>query len=75
MRGMAVLTRREVDQGVWVTLRFPSKVEFIPFFRSWLKRSKEELNPHSEHLIRIEPQVDEEIFRFPAGRGVSIISE
>ena len=27
-----------------------SKVDFFLFFRSWLKRSKEELNPHSEHL-------------------------
>ena len=73
---MAVLTRKEVDDGVRATLRFLSKVEFIPIFRYWFKRSKEGLNPHSERLKIIEPQVDEQIFRFHSERGVvSIISE
>ena len=72
---MAVLTRREVDEGVRATLRFLSKAEFLPFFRSWFKRSKEGLHPHSEHLKIIESQVDELIFRFRLGRGMSIISE
>ena len=33
-RGMAVLTRRGVDDGVRATLRFLSKVDFFPFFSS-----------------------------------------
>ena len=49
-QGMAVLTRREVDDGVRATVRFLSKVQFFPFFRSWFKGSKEGLDPHSEHL-------------------------
>ena len=31
---------KEVDDGVRATLRFLSKVESFPFFRSWLKRFK-----------------------------------
>ena len=71
---MAVSTRREIDHGVRVTLRFFSKVEFLPLFRSWFKQSKEGLNPCSEHLKTIESQVDEKIFRFSSGRAVSVIS-
>ena len=56
---MAVLTRREVDDGGRTTLGFLSKVDFLPFFRSWLKQSKEGFSPHSEHLKIIESQVDE----------------
>ena len=47
---MAVLTRREVDDGVKAMLRLFSKVELFPFFQSWLKRSKEGFNLHSEDL-------------------------
>ena len=53
---MAVLTRREVEDGVKTTLRFLSKVEF---FLSWIKRYKEGFNPHSETLDIIGSQVDE----------------
>ena len=55
---MACLTRREVDDGVRATLKFLSKVDFLPYFRSWLKRSKEGSNLHSEHLKTIESQFD-----------------
>ena len=48
-QGMAVLTRREVDNGVRATSRFLSKFDFFPFFRSWLKRSKEGSNPPPPH--------------------------
>ena len=41
---------REVDDGVKATLRFLSKVDFFPFFRSWLESSKEEFDPHGEDL-------------------------
>ena len=61
---MAVLTRRELDDGVKETLKFLSKVEFFPFFRSWFERPKEEFNPYSEHFKTIEFQVDEKTFRF-----------
>ena len=59
MQGMAVLTRREVDHGVSATLRFLSKVEFFPFFRTWLKQFKEGFSPHSEHLKTIDFLIDE----------------
>ena len=51
-RGMAVLIRREVDDGVRATLTFPSKVESFPFFRSWcwFKRSEEVFDPHRKNL-------------------------
>ena len=52
-QGMAVLTRREVEESVRATLRFASRSEFPPFFRSWLKRHKEGYNPHSEPLKTI----------------------
>ena len=51
------------------TLRFLPKVDFFPFFRSWLKWSKEGFDPHSEHLETIGSQVEETIFRFRSGRG------
>ena len=72
-QGMVVLTRREVDHGVRATLRFLSKVDFFPFFRSWFKRSKEGLNPEQWRLKIIGSQVDGYIFCFQSGRGVSII--
>ena len=75
---MAVLTQGDVVDGVKVTLRSLSKVDFFPFFRSWFKRAKEGLNPpppDSEGLKTIESQVDELIFRFRSGRGVSVIWE
>ena len=72
---MAVLTRREVDDGVRARLRLLSKVEFRPFFQCWLKGSKEEFDPYSEDLRTIDSQVDEETFRFLSGRRVSVISE
>ena len=58
-QGMAVLTRREVDGGVRAPLRFLSKVDLFPFFRSWFKRSKEGFDPHSEHFISTESRIDE----------------
>ena len=49
------LTRREVDDGIKATLRlFLSTVEFFPFFRSWLIRSEEGFDPHSEDLKIVE---------------------
>ena len=48
---MAVLTRREVDDGVRTTLRFPLKVELFPF-QSWFKRFKEGNNPPPPHTHR-----------------------
>ena len=72
---MAFLTRREVDDGVRAPLRFLSKFDFFPFFRSSFERSKEELNPHSQHLeiIWISSWWINPLFR--SGRGLSIISE
>ena len=64
---MAVLTRREVDDGVRATLRFPSRVDFFPFFRSWFY-------PHSE-LFKILSWWTSLSFSFGKGGGVSIISE
>ena len=58
-QGMAVLTRREVDDGVRATLRFLSKVDFLPFFQSWFKGFKKGFNSHSERLNTHESQVDE----------------
>ena len=72
---MAVLTRREVDEGVRATLRLLSKVDSCPFFRSRFKQSKEGFNLRSKHLETNESQVDEKIFRFRSGQAVSIISE
>ena len=72
---MTVLTRREVDHDVWVTLRFLSKVEFIPFFRSWLKRSKEGSSTHREHLKKLDLKLINKTFVFnrKGGGGLSII--
>ena len=56
---MAVLTRREVDDGVRETLRLLLNIDFFPFFRSWLKRSKEGFDPRSEPLKVMESYVDE----------------
>ena len=66
---MTALTRREVDDGMRATLRFLSKADFSPFFRYWLKQSKEGFNPHNEDFEAIESQIDEETFRFRLGRG------
>ena len=74
---MAVLTRREVDDGVRATLRFLSKVEFFlssGLVSNGLKKDSTP-PPPNEDLKIIESQVDEQIFRFRLGRGVSIISE
>ena len=38
---MAILTRREVDDGPRATLRFLSKVDSFPLFQSWFKGSEE----------------------------------
>ena len=43
---MAVWTWREGDDGVRATLRFLSKVDFVPFFQSSFKRSKEGFKLH-----------------------------
>ena len=68
MQGMALLTRREVEDGVRGTLRSLSKLDFFSFFRSWFKRSKEGFDLHSEHLKIIESQFGEEKLRFRSGR-------
>ena len=46
-QGMAVLTRRVVDQGVRGMLRFLSKVDFFPFSRSWFKKFWRRIQPFS----------------------------
>ena len=66
---MAVLTRREVDDGVRATLRFPSEVDFFPFFQSWFEQFKKGFNLHREHLEILESQIDWWIVRFRSGRG------
>ena len=53
---MTVLTRREVDDGVRATLRFLSKIDFLPV---WVQTVEEGFNPYSEHLKILESQVDE----------------
>ena len=54
---MAVLIRREVDDGVRATLRFLSKVDFSPFFRSWFKRFTGESNLKRGYFKTIEYQI------------------
>ena len=72
--GMAVLTRREVDDSGRAAFRFLSKVEIFPFFQSWFKQSKGVFNLLSEDFKTIEAEVDECRFRFRSRIGVPMNS-
>ena len=69
MQEMVLFARREIDRAVRASLRFLSKIESFPSFRSWLKRSSKGFNLRSEHLEVIESPVYEKIFRFRSGRA------
>ena len=47
-----------------MTRKEDAKIEYLPLFPSWLKRTKTGLNLHSEYLEIAESHVDAWIFRF-----------